>query len=222
MITSQERGEVRECIKNCIREIERLVQKNPPTNDAEMTTGVSLWEQKIYSQYANQPEEYRRKTQAKKQRYLDDIKKYPQPSRPRLEELRKTLEECRSVLRLIYVFGLKKYGVIELRDEFVTIFQLVTDTIKEYKLKHVDDNDMEVIVTRLLNSSRTLLGKLTSKLKQVQDLVNVEDSKILFAMESIPLGLMERFLEVQGNKSLTKIRTETSIVFGGKAVFSQI
>jgi hypothetical protein len=138
---------------------------------------------------------------------LKDIKK--------VDELRDPLEQCRSILRIINVFGMGKRD-LQLKEEFMRIFQRTTDSIKSYKSGKTNTSEMEQQVTGVAKDLTELRERLEPRFKMIKDLLNAKSDNDVIELDALPFGLLERAIEVNGNAAYAQRCRAASIMLGGR------
>lgn len=145
----------------------------------------------------------------------------------KLEDLRDPLEECRSILRVVNVFGMPKRDQ-GLKDEFLKIFQRTTETIKQHKTAPAKREETDRSIRDIFVSLKDLRIRLEPKVSHIMHELEVQSLEELFELDTKLFGIMDRFWQLKGKerfqlrlegvsemigseKSLKRVRTNTLI-----------
>lgn len=119
----------------------------------------------------------------------------PTRSRPRvIEEIREPLEQCRSILRVLNLFGDRKDG--PLKEEFLRIYKETTETIKSQKSTQVHYDVVQGKVQKIDRDLTTLREKLDPRLEAVKKLVKLNSLNEVLERDGQLCAILERVMEV--------------------------
>jgi hypothetical protein len=130
-----------------------------------------------------------------------------------VDGIREPLEQCRSILRILSVFGPKRDS---LKEDFLKIFQRTTETLKKQKstnpANHAELYKQTAAIEAELRSLRT---KLDPKFNELKAALNVTTLAELVELDNIPFGLLERTTEINGIGRFSSRARNASMHLGG-------
>lgn len=138
----------------------------------------------------------------------------------KIEELREPLEQCRSMLRVLNVFGMGKKDH-QLKEDFMRIFQQTTEVIKKHKQTKISSQEMEDEVVKIGRHLMALREKLDPRFAVIETQLHVGTVNEVFELDALPFGLLERLMQFEKHVKHADRCKRASWMLGGRQVLKR-
>lgn len=228
-IDAQERADYRSTMFDLIRRIERLSGRHTLLDeyDERIEASAMVWEARVAKENDEGDCQKYRDIMEKKIRELvdrlDGLRERVKSVEQKVRELQASIEYCRVAILILGTVprepDKKRSHVndIVLKDKCVKCTHQLTEALKRYKANKLGVDATKTVCDQVMSNVENLRAIIAPHITAAMRVFNTESFEELSELYDTPLGLLERYIAVNGtNDRITGVLQSASINLGGR------